>query len=303
MNRPLRSSGFTLVELLVVIGIIALLISILLPALNRARESANIIKCLSNARQLAAATILHATERRGFVPPATESDVVRFDNDPNMQTFTYRSTPDGPKLVDWATALLPYLGGPKAGAADFLTNNQGKASIYQCPSDQAIDGLTPSGYRIWVNMGQFVYVPISYGINADIASMSNRNGIGHYTYDHAIGVYASPRPYPWSSTHGAPLGAKLFKVHRSSETMLFGEAGVRSPGDGRRGIENPEVLAYSTHYSGGGSLMNIHTAAWLTGKIPLLRHKNRINIAFADGHGETVAFGEFGRVRVSPFRY
>src|SRR5947209_1982549 len=65
--RPPRRA-FTLVELLVVVGVIALLISILLPALAKARDQAMKIKCMSNLRQLDMAFLMYVNANRGRFP-------------------------------------------------------------------------------------------------------------------------------------------------------------------------------------------------------------------------------------------
>ena len=70
-TRPRRgAAAFTLVELLVVIGIIAVLISILLPTLRGVRRQANLVQCSSNMKQIATAMIMYIQDNKGRHPPA-----------------------------------------------------------------------------------------------------------------------------------------------------------------------------------------------------------------------------------------
>ena len=154
-----RRKAFTLVELLVVIGIIAVLVGILLPSLNRAREAAKRTQCLSNMRELGSALRIYGVENKDVCPiggikadPATGNA----GTDPEMQySFTYTVFWRGPSGQGIAgLGLLAFSGLLKTPHA------------FYCPSqtDEFFMYNTPQNYWVFRNKGDLNF-PITGASN------------------------------------------------------------------------------------------------------------------------------------------
>jgi prepilin-type N-terminal cleavage/methylation domain-containing protein/prepilin-type processing-associated H-X9-DG protein len=200
LNRnPRHTRAFTLVELLVVIGIIAILIGVLLPALAKARKHAKVTQCASNLRQIANAFNNYLNDSKGMVfwrgrDLSTEGmDWYVFggretgNTDVNQSGLFNRFVP---------RPLNPYL--------------RGNIAVFHCPCDE--DSTSP-----WTTtlggppVSHFEWVGNSYNFNAD--------------GDPAITVV------PPDQKSGGLAGKRVTRFLDSSRTVLFLDAGLVYPGD------------------------------------------------------------------------
>jgi prepilin-type N-terminal cleavage/methylation domain-containing protein/prepilin-type processing-associated H-X9-DG protein len=256
--RP-RPRGFTLVELLVVIGIIALLIGILLPSLNAAREQARMVKCASNMRQLAVAAALYANSNKNTIPPA-DIDL----GPPYVDSSNGRTWND-----TWATLLVAgrYVNYPhdvKASAPPSLDN------VFGCPS-----GL--------LEMSQ-----VTFGGGGIPATRTDQNGAMGYLHQSAV---AQPglNVFVWFGVNGTSSSAIPADAGTATDKYIPCKR-ITRVGNATKGwvkitqIRRPSELVFL--FDG---LLGLNYHAVNANRINA-RHKSRsmTNVAFFDGHVESI---------------
>jgi prepilin-type N-terminal cleavage/methylation domain-containing protein len=141
-GRGRRSSAFTLIELLVVVAIIALLISILLPKLARAKEQSRTVKCLSNLKQVGIAMHYYFLETNDWFPFGKRNDLglhgFEYGGHPGRRGWwgyddvNYRDTPGGRPFNRYIYPKMPTYDVPPGAV---LYESVRQMPVFECPSD------------------------------------------------------------------------------------------------------------------------------------------------------------------------